>query len=213
MMQLVKFSPRCEGAARLIRGDMMTENPTQAEPHKAAPSMPSPSGYSNHAIHLVRTSQQINLALSQMADTKASILMGATFLVFTISVGQATNGTLPSSLGVLALFAFISAMCAVFAVLPSVNSPTSAKLNDGKPNKLFFGYFTHMEEGEWVDSILSELHADETVFRTMLHDVYQNGQVLQRKKYKYLAYAYKSFMTGLCLTAFTFVVEYLIGHS
>lgn len=213
MMQLVKFSPCCGGAVRLIRGDMMAENPTHAEPPKAAPSVPSPSGYSNHAIHLVRTSQQINLALSQMADSKASILMGATFLVFTISVGQAKNGTLPWSLAVLALFAFISAMCAVFAVLPSVSSPSSAKLNDGKPNKLFFGYFTRMDEGEWVESILAELHADETVFRTMLHDVYQNGQVLQRKKFKFLAYAYKSFMIGLCLTAITFVIEYLIKYS
>ena len=73
----------------------------------ATPSMPSPTGFSNHAIHLVRTSQQINLTLSQMADAKASILMGATFLVFTISVGQAKNGTLPLPLGVLALFAFM----------------------------------------------------------------------------------------------------------
>ncbi|ASJ92399.1 hypothetical protein CBR61_00970 [Porphyrobacter sp. CACIAM 03H1] len=172
--------------------------------------MPSPSGYSNHAIHLVRTAQQINLALSQMADQKASILMGATFLVFTIAVGQARGGTLPVSLAVLALFAFISAMCAVFAVLPSVSSPASAKLNDGVPNKLFFGCFTHMDEGEWAESILDELHADETVFRTMLHDIYQNGQVLQRKKYKYLAYAYKSFMAGLVLTVITFALEYAL---
>lgn len=188
----------------------MAEEPVQSETPKAAPSLPSPSGYSNHAIHLVRTAQQINLALSQMADQKASILMGATFLVFTIAVGQARGGTLPVSLAVLALFAFISAMCAVFAVLPSVSSPASAKLNDGVPNKLFFGYFTHMDEGEWAESILDELHADETVFRTMLHDIYQNGQVLQRKKYKYLAYAYKSFMAGLVLTVITFALEYAL---
>jgi len=175
--------------------------------------MPSPSGYSNHAIHLVRTTQQINLMLSQMADTKASILMGATFLVFTISVGQARDGSLPWSLAVLALFAFVSAMCAVFAVLPSISTPASAKLNDGKPNKLFFGYFTHMDESEWTDSILAELRADETVFRAMLHDVYQNGQVLQRKKYKFLSYAYKSFMTGLCLTALTFAIEYAVKFA
>lgn len=174
---------------------------------RAAPSLPSPSGYSNHAIHLVRTSQQVNLALSQMADAKASILMGATFVDFTVPVGQATRGSLPWSLAVLALFAFISAMFAVFAALPSISSPTSAKLNDGKPNKLFFGHFVHMDESEWTDSILAELHADETVFRTMLHDLYQNGQALQRKKYKYLAYAYNSFMAGLCLTAITFVAE------
>jgi hypothetical protein len=173
--------------------------------------MPSPSGYSNHAIHLVRTTQQINLALSQMADAKASILMGATFVVFTIAVGQARGGTMPWSLGVLALFAFISAGCAVYAVLPSVGGPRKAGPNDGKPNKLFFGYFTHVPEDEWVDSILGELKADETVFRTMLHDVYQNGQVLQRKKYRYLSYAYKVFMLGLCLTLVTFLAEMSLG--
>lgn len=194
----------------------MAETGTQPEqaperlpaPPLAAPSLPSPSGYSNHAIHLVRTTQQVNLALSQMADAKASILMGATFVVFTIAVGQARNGAMPWSLGVLALFAFLSAGCAVYAVLPSVSSPKSARFTDNKPNKLFFGYFTHMDEDEWTDSILAELHADETVFRTMLHDIYQNGQVLQRKKYKYLSYAYKIFMVGLCLTVVTFAVEH-----
>ncbi|MCW1383198.1 DUF5706 domain-containing protein [Novosphingobium sp. KCTC 2891] len=172
----------------------------------ATPSPPSPSGFSNHAIHLVRTSQQINLTLSQMADAKASILMGATFLVFTISVGQAKNGSLPWSLSVLALFAFASAMCAVFAVLPSVSNPQGNKLH-GKPNKLFFGYFSHLDEDAWMDSVIHELRADETIFRTMLHDIYQNGQVLQHKKYRYLALAYKIFMAGLCLTVATFIAE------
>lgn len=185
----------------------MDHNPAEGDPPEAAPSLPSPSGYSNHAIHLVRTTQQINLSLSQMADQKASILMGATFLVFTIAVGQARGGTLPVSLAVLALFAFISAMCAVFAVLPSVSSASSVKLNDGKANKLFFGTFTAMDEAAWTDSVLADLRGDEAVFRAMLHDIYQNGQVLQRKKYKYLAYAYKSFMFGMCLTAMTFFIE------
>lgn len=176
-------------------------------PVPATPSMMSPTGFSNHAIHLVRTSQQINLSLSQMADQKASILMGATFLVFTISVGQAKNGSLPYSLAVLALFAFASALCAVFAVLPSVSGP---KKGVGSTNKLFFGYFTAMDEREWTDSIIAELHADETVFRTMLHDIYQNGQVLQRKKFKYLGRAYRIFIAGMCLTVLTFIVEYAL---
>ena len=170
-----------------------------------APAQP-PRVFSNHAIHLVRTSQQINLSLSQMADQKASILMGATFVVFTIAVGQAKNGSVPIALSVLALFAFLSALCAVFAVLPSIAGPSSA----GPPNKLFFGYFTHLEEKEWADSILSELYSDETVFRTMLHDIYQNGQVLQRKKYKYLGLAYRLFIVGLCATVVTFVAEHSI---
>jgi len=170
----------------------------------AAPSVASPSGYSNHAIHLVRTAQQLNLSLSQMADQKASILMGATFLVFTIAVGQAKNGSLPVALAVLALFAFGSALCAVFAVLPKVSNP---KHGVGGTNKLFFGYFTAMDEADWTDQILADLKTDETIFRAMLHDIYQNGCVLQRKKFKYLALAYKVFIAGMCTTVATFVVE------
>lgn len=191
----------------------MADNHAQPDALKAAPSLPSPSGYSNHAIHLLRTTQQINLSLSQMADQKASILMGATFLVFTIAVGQAANGTMPAALAVLALFAFISAMCAVWAVLPSVGTPASATLDDRTANKLFFGTFTGLDEDEWTASVLADLRSDEAMFRAILHDVYQNGLVLQRKKYKFLGYAYRSFMTGLCLTAITFAVEYSVKFA
>lgn len=167
----------------------------------AAP--PKVRTFSPQAIHLVRTSTQVNLTLSQMADQKASILMGATFVVFTIVVGQARSGSIPISLGVLAVSAFLSAMCAVYAVLPSVGTGPLPP----KPNKLFFGHFTAMEEAAWTDAVLDELQADETVFRTMLHDVYQNGQVLRTKKYKYLGYAYRIFMLGLTATMIAFIVE------
>ena len=173
----------------------------------ATPSMPSPTGYSNHAIHLVRTAQQMQLALSQMADQKASILMGATFVVFTISVGQAKSGTITISLAVLALSAFLSALCAVYAVLPSIRPPKKGFV--GKPNKLFFGHFTQLDEDEWTEGILERLRSDEGVFRTMLHDMYQNGQVLQGKKYKYLGRAYRVFIAGLSITVIAFIAEHV----
>ncbi|MFM7349376.1 MAG: Pycsar system effector family protein [Erythrobacter sp.] len=185
----------------------MAEDEVQADQPAASPSVLSPSGYSNHAIHMVRTVQQINVALSQMADTKASILMGATFLVFTICVGQAQDGAFPAPLVVLAVFAFISAMCAVFAVLPSVGSDAPGDGDAVGTNRLFFGHFADMDEDAWTRTILADLRADEAVFRLMLHDIYQNGQVLQRKKYRFLGYAYRSFMLGLCLTVAIFAAE------
>ena len=158
-----------------------------------------------NAIHLVRTAQQINVSLSQMADQKASILMGATFVVFTISVGQASKQGLNIAIMMLALFSFISAMLAVYAILPSVSPKPSAN-----PNILFFGAFTQMKEDDFIDEVLTRLHSDDTVYRTMLRDIYQNGQVLQRKKYKYLGYAYRAFMLGLLVTCVTLVVEKMV---
>jgi hypothetical protein len=176
----------------------------------ATPSPLSPSGFSNHAIHFVRTIQTINVTLSQMADAKASLLMGATFLVFTIVVGQAKSGSLPWPLTVLALFAFLAALCAVFAVLPSVGGGKAPQ--QGLPNRLFFGYFTQMPEEQWIEDVVEDLHSDEAIFRLILHDIYQNGMVLQRKKYRYLGLAYRIFMAGLCLTVVTFIVEGVAHH-
>jgi hypothetical protein len=41
----------------------------------------------------------------------------------------------------------------------------------------------------------------------MLHDVYQNGQVLRRRKYRYLVHAYRTFIAGLLATLAAFVLE------
>ena len=164
----------------------------------------APRIYSANAVHLVRTATQTNLSLSQMADQKASILMGATFVVFTIAIGQARSGTVPISLLALAGFAFLSAMCAVAAILPSIsgNGGTNAR-----PNLLFFGTFSHMSEDEFADGILAELGDDEHIYRTMLRDIHQNGMVLQHKKYRFLRLAYLLFLSGLVITFAIFLFE------
>jgi len=171
---------------------------------------PAPRSFSPNAIHLVRTTQTINLSLSQMADQKASILMGATFVVFSIAVGQASKGVLPISLTILAIFAFASAICAVMAVLPSFKGkqqPPSAGRNE-----LFFGVFAQTPEDEWIEGMLDGLANDESIYRIMLRDIHQNGEVLARKKYRFLGYAYRLFIAGLVTTTIVFLCErFLLG--
>ena len=187
--------------------------PGKGSDDKAAGAAPPPAAYSAHAIHLVRTAMQVNITLSQMADQKASILMGATFVVFTISVGQASRGEFPVALLVLACSAFLSALCAVAAILPSFRP---RRLPPGSENIMFFGVFTGMSDPEFTDRVLGELGRDEQVFRAMLRDIYQNGQVLQRKKYRFLGLAYRIFLAGLTVTLIIFLFEsreMLMGFS
>ncbi len=157
----------------------------------------APRAFSTDAIHLVRTSQQMGLALSQMADQKASILMGATFVVFTISVNQAVHSPISPAIVILALSAFVSAMLAVFAIMPSVGGKGAT---GSTPNLLFFGYYSSLSEEAFINEVVDGLRDPETVYRMMLRDMYQNGQVLQNKKYKYLGRAYRAFLFGLILT-------------
>ena len=162
-----------------------------------------------NAVHLVRTTQQLTMQLSQMADQKASILMGATFVVFTLAVGQARSGDLALPLAILATFAFLSALLAVSAVLPRVGKAPPVVYRDGKDhsNILFFGRFEQMEEDEYIAAVKARLRSEEDMYETMLRDTYQNGIVLARRKYRYLAHAYRLFAVGLTLAFVAFVVE------
>lgn len=160
--------------------------------------------YSAHAIHMVRTSMTVQMQLSQMADQKASLLMGATFVVFSIAVGQAGASSYKISLMILALSAFISASLSVAAVVPKIAAKPP---QGGRRNLLFFGVFTHMSETDFIDEMMWSSETDGRVLSTMARDIYQNGMVLQTKKYRLLAYAYRTFQIGLTLTFFVFLYE------
>jgi Pycsar effector protein len=170
----------------------------------AEASHPDGPRYSAQAIHVLRTQMQATMTLSQMADQKAGLLMAATFVVFSIAVGQARGGAFPLALLVLAVSAFLSALFAVIAVLPSIR-PSASPANS--QNLLFFGAFSRMSEEDFAAAVLKELHTDETLFRLMLRDIHQNGQVLRRKKYRYIGVAYRIFIAGLTLTLITFLIE------
>ena len=161
-----------------------------------------------NAIHLVRSTQAIHVQLSQMADQKASILMGATFVIFTITIGQSRSGqSAPLPLLILGGFAFCTAVLAVLAILPTTRWRSSPATN-----LLFFGSFTRLPEEEYVSRVLDLLESDETIYRAMAQDIYQNGTVLQRKKYRLLGYAYRVLLVGLTVSLIAFVAEYAV-HS
>ena len=164
----------------------------------------APRGNPANAIHMVRTTQQAHYQLSQMADQKASILMGATFVIFTIAIGQArTAGGPPLPLLVLGGFAFFAAVLAVLSILPATHPKQS-----GPVNLLFFGSFARLDRDDYIEQVLDAMDSDESIYRTMANDIYQNGVVLARKKYRLLGYAYRVFLVGLTASFVAFVAEH-----
>lgn len=163
--------------------------------------------YPPNAVHLMRTTQLAQLQLSAMADTKASMLMGAAFVIFTITIGQARNGGAPIPLLILGGAAFFSAIFAVLAVLPMTKK---RKASGGERNILFFGVFSQMGEEEFIDEITARLHSDDSVYRTMARDIHQAGSVLQNKKYRMLAYAYRIFLAGLVASCVSYIIIYFV---
>lgn len=158
-------------------------------------------------IQALRTTQQHHVQLSLMADHKANMLIGATFIVFTLAIGQSQTGQMSIPLMILAIAAFASAGLAAIAVMPAF-TPRKG----GPTNLLFFGGFSGLSEEEFVERLLSEeFETQETVYRAMLRDIYQMGVVLGRKKYRFLGWAYRVFLIGLTLTFVTYIYEQFAG--
>ncbi|MCH4150590.1 MAG: DUF5706 domain-containing protein [Sphingobium sp.] len=168
-----------------------------------------PSEFIPNAIYVLRTTMQGNLTLSQMADQKANMIIGASFVIFTLSVGQIHAGTMLLPIAVLATGAFLAAICAIICVLPRVSKAKGA-LGPGD-NLLFFGVYSQLSEENFSDEVLGRLQCDEDAYRMMLRDIYQNGQVLARKKYRFLGYAYRAFLTGLVGSFVLLVLELITG--
>ena len=168
--------------------------------------LPSTRTFAPQAVNAARQTTMVNTTLSQMADQKASILMGATFLVFTLAIGQASRdgaGAVP--LLVLAGFAFIAACCAVGVVMPAVRVHGPV---DERGNLMFFGVISQFTEDDYIERMLDSLADDESMYRMMFRDVWQNAQILQHKKYRLLGYAYRSFLAGLVVSGVLFVAQY-----
>jgi hypothetical protein len=182
------------------RDDFVTDE-TEKEAEKPAAS----PAYPVNAAHMMRTAQLAQLQLSAMADAKASLLMGATFVIFTITLNQARDGIPPLPLLILGGAAFFAAIFAVLAVLPK----TGGKANGARPNILFFGTFSRMEEDEFVEEVTARLKTEDSIYRTMARDIHQAGTVLQKKKYRMLGWAYRVFLLGLVASCAAFVIQHV----
>lgn len=133
------------------------------------------------------------------------MLLAATFLVFTVAIGQARTTAEPLPLVILGVGAFFSAVLSILSVMPATHYPTGGRLNI-----LFFGSFEKLGEEEYLETLLDEIRSEEGFLTIMARDLYQNGVVLARKKYRLLGYAYRTFLIGLCLSFLTFVLSYFV---
>ena len=157
--------------------------------------------------NMLVAAQEAHVQYSAMADSKASILMGASFVVFSLTLGQMQSNQISMPMLVLGSFSFFATVLSVLAVLPVIGG----KVKFAAPNLLFFGVFSRMKEDEFVDTLVEQMRSEETVYRMMARDLHQNGVILQLHKYRFLRYAYRTFLIGIVATAVAFIVQALLA--
>ena len=166
-----------------------------------------PRAFDNAIATFFRTIQTHHVALSQMADQKANVLIATSFVVISIIFHEATQKGFTPVLGVLAATCFSSSFLAAMAILPRAK-----KTSNAVPNPLFFGTFATLSREDFHQKINEILTDDQSIIHAMAEDIFQLGNVLHRHKYRYLRLAYRTFLGGLTLTAATAVWQVVSGN-
>ncbi|WP_435623634.1 Pycsar system effector family protein [Flagellimonas sp.] len=165
---------------------------------------------------LYRVTLKNHLKLSDIADTKANILLSVNAIIISLvlanlipKLDNPSNTYLIYPTLIFIVFSVVSMVLSILATRPNVTSGkfTKKDVEDKKVNLLFFGNFHKMslDDYEWA---LQELVKDkEYVYSSLTKDLYFLGLVLD-KKYKILRLTYNIFMVGMIVSVIAFGIAF-----
>jgi hypothetical protein len=169
----------------------------------------------NTADYLLQTAQRHHMILSQMADTKANMLLTVSSVVLTISIAQMRDPDLRPALLTLCAFTLAALLMAILAVLPKAKSLVPRDLKTGLPpwfSPVFFGHFSALKPDEFHRLIAGALRSDAGVYETLANDLYGLGNYLAKHKYRYLRWAYLFLLSGFACSMLVMVATLTLHH-
>ncbi len=163
---------------------------------------------------MFRVTMRNHLKLSDIADTKANILLSVNAIIISLvlanlipKLDNPSNDYLIYPTAIFLLFSIISMILSILATRPNVTSGQFSKedVKQKKVNLLFFGNFHKMALPDYEWAIQELIKDQKYVYSSLTKDLYFLGLVLDRK-YKLLRYTYTIFMIGMILSVIAFFV-------
>lgn len=154
--------------------------------------------------------------LSQIADSKANILLSVNAIIISIALSTLIpkldspgNAHLVIPTFIMIMFSVVSIVFAILSTKPKVTSGffTRKDIGEKNINLLFFGNFYKMPVDEYVWAMNEMMKDKEYLYDSMIKDLYYLGLVLHRK-YKLLRITYTIFMIGIIVSVLAFVIAF-----
>lgn len=167
---------------------------------------------------LYRTTLRNHIKLSDIADTKANILLSVNAIVISLALANIipkldadSNKHLIIPTLILVCFSVASIVLSIMSTRPNVTSGefTREQVKKREVNILFFGNFHKMPFDQYNWAMNEILKDNDYIYEALTKDLYLLGKVLQRK-YKILRWTYTIFMTGIIISVISFVVAFAL---
>ena len=167
---------------------------------------------------MFRITSQNHITLSEMADSKANIMVSINAIVLSVIVSILFRKLeeFPDLLIATLMLVTSCLMTIVYAVLatrPNISSGkfTSEDIKQKRTNLLFFGNFHGMELSNYEWGVREMMKDADFLYGSIIKDIYFNGKVLARK-YKLLHISYNIFMYGFVASIIAFIISLLMFY-
>ena len=161
-----------------------------------------------------RTALRNHIKLSDIADTKANILLSVNAIIISLTLANLFSkfDTNPYLIWPTAIFVVSSAVTMILAVIatrPNVTRGefTKEDVMNKSVNLTFFGNFHKMELSQYQWAIDELLKDRNYIYSSLTKDLYFLGKVLDRK-YRILRMTYTIFVLGTIISIIAFGVSF-----
>lgn len=159
-----------------------------------------------------RTALRNHIKLSDIADTKANILLSVNAIIISVVLANLiskldTNPYLTWPTVIFLFFCVVSMVLSIIATRPNVTSGefTKEDVKNQEVNLSFFGNFHKMELKEYEWAIMEMVKDKDYIYKALTKDLYFLGKVLERK-YRLLRITYTVFMLGIIISLVSFAI-------
>jgi hypothetical protein len=146
---------------------------------------------------------------SQMADTKANILLSVSSVLLSISLTKIADTRFTASIIALVGFLLITIFLALMTVIPRVQGFRHKKFSVHDPDysPLFFGDYVDISYDEYAKDLEEIMNDSDRAYEAMVKEIYYAGVYLVKNKYKYIRSGYLFFFTGLIVSTLIFFLQ------
>lgn len=208
-----------ENLLKLIEKQNKQEKKLKKEEHKARLKAEYKNSVPDRSIQtLFRTTLRNHIKLSDIADTKANILLSVNAIIISLALSNlipkldaATNRHLLIPTLILVLFSVASIILSIMSTRPNITSGefTNEQVENREVNLLFFGNFHKMPFDRFKWALQEAMEDNDHVYELLMLDLHLLGKVLHRK-YMLLRLTYTVFMVGIIISVISFVLAFYL---
>ena len=203
----------------LIESKNKQEKKLKKEEHKARMKAKYKNENPERSIQtLFRVTLRNHIKLSDIADTKANILLSVNAIIISLALAnlipkleaESNKHLLIPSL-IFILFSVASIILSILSTRPNVTSGefTKEQVKNRNVNLLFFGNYHKMPFDQFKWGMNKLLQDKDYVYEMLMLDLHLLGKVLHRK-YFLLRLTYTVFMTGIIISVIAFILAFYL---